>query len=98
MSLAIEAFFDRLAVLHVGGVLGRAESLVAHPGEHDVDPRRHGGGARLRGRGLLAGLLRVSVGIEDGGDLVADLRAGLARAAAHATKAQQSPHLQRRVS
>jgi cystathionine gamma-synthase len=49
--------------------------------------------ARLRA-GIGAGLLRVSVGIEDSADLVADLTAGLERAA----RAQPAPHLQRRVS
>jgi cystathionine gamma-synthase len=49
--------------------------------------------ARLRA-GISAALLRVSVGIEDHADLVADLSAGLERAA----KAQPTPHLQRRVS
>ena len=39
--------------------------------------------ARLRA-GIGPGLLRMSVGIEDAGDLVADLTAGLERAAARA--------------
>jgi cystathionine gamma-synthase len=49
--------------------------------------------ARLRA-GIGPGLLRVSVGIEAAADLVADLSAGLERAA----KAQPTPHLRRHVS
>jgi cystathionine gamma-synthase len=44
--------------------------------------------------GIGAGLLRVSVGIEDAGDLVADLSAGLERA----LKAQPEPRLRRHAS
>jgi cystathionine gamma-synthase len=44
--------------------------------------------------GIGPGLLRVSVGIEDAADLVADLRAGLERAA----KAQPAPHRRRHAS
>jgi cystathionine gamma-synthase len=49
--------------------------------------------ARLRA-GISPGLLRVSVGIEDAADLVADLEAGLERAA----KARPAPHRQLRAS
>jgi cystathionine gamma-synthase len=49
--------------------------------------------ARLHA-GIGGALLRVSVGIEDHADLIADLRAGLERAA----KAEPAPHRQRRVS
>jgi cystathionine gamma-synthase len=49
--------------------------------------------ARLHA-GITPGLLRVSVGIEDAEDLIADLREGLTRAA----KVQPAPHLQRRAS
>ena len=70
------------------------ESLIAHPAT-----MTHAGmdeAARLRA-GIGAGLLRVSVGIEDPADLVADLREGLERAAAHgATQAPPRPPLPRR--
>jgi cystathionine beta-lyase/cystathionine gamma-synthase len=49
--------------------------------------------ARLKA-GIGEGLLRVSVGIEDPADLVADLGAGLERAA----KALPEPHLRRHAS
>jgi cystathionine gamma-synthase len=67
------------------------ESLISHPAS-----MTHAGmeeSARLRA-GIGAGLLRVSVGIEDTKDLVADLSAGLERA----VKAQQEPHLRRHAS
>jgi cystathionine gamma-synthase len=79
------------------------ESLIAHPAS-----MTHAGmeeSARLRA-GISPGLLRVSVGIEDPADLVADLEEGLARAAtcvaahtaAHAAKAQPAPRRQLRAS
>jgi cystathionine gamma-synthase len=88
---ALEAFLTGLQCFTLAESLGGVESLIAHPAS-----MTHAGmeeSARLRA-GISPGLLRVSVGIEDAADLVADLRAGLARAA----KAQPAPHLQRRVS
>jgi cystathionine gamma-synthase len=85
--------------------LGGVESLISHPAS-----MTHAGmdeSARLNA-GIGEGLLRVSVGIEDPVDLVADLRAGLERAAlatsaaapnaAPAAKAQPEPHLRRHAS
>jgi cystathionine gamma-synthase len=88
---ALEAFLTGLQCFTLAESLGGVESLIAHPAS-----MTHAGmeeSARLRA-GISPGLLRVSVGIEDAADLVADLRAGLARAA----KAEPAPHLQRRVS
>jgi cystathionine gamma-synthase len=88
---AIEAFLTGLQCFTLAESLGGVESLIAHP-----TSMTHAGmeeSARLRA-GISPGLLRVSVGIEDHADLVADLAAGLARAAI----AQPTPHLQRRVS
>jgi cystathionine gamma-synthase len=88
---AIRAFLTGLQCFTLAESLGGVESLIAHPAS-----MTHAGmeeSARLRA-GISAGLLRVSVGIEDHADLVADLCAGLERAA----KAQPTPHLQRRVS
>ena len=88
---AIGAFLTGLKCFTLAESLGGVESLIAHPAS-----MTHAGmeeSARLRA-GISAGLLRVSVGIEDHADLVADLCAGLERAA----KAQPTPHLQRRVS
>jgi cystathionine gamma-synthase len=74
---AVEAFLDGLTCFTLAESLGGVESLIAHPAT-----MTHAGmepDARARA-GIGAGLLRLSVGIEDARDLVADLEAGLARA------------------
>ncbi|MGO9933360.1 MAG: cystathionine gamma-synthase [Steroidobacteraceae bacterium] len=88
---AVAAFLEGLTCFSLAESLGGVESLIAHP-----VTMSHAGmeeSARLRA-GIGPGLLRVSVGIEDPADLVADLSAGLERAA----KVQPAPHLQRRAS
>jgi cystathionine gamma-synthase len=78
---AIEAFLAGLQCFTLAESLGGVESLIAHPAS-----MTHAGmeeSARLRA-GIGPGLLRVSVGIEDPRDLVADLQAGFARVAARA--------------
>jgi cystathionine gamma-synthase len=82
---AVAAFLNGLECFSLAESLGGVESLIAHPVS-----MTHAGmeeAARLRA-GIGPGLLRVSVGIEDAADLVADLRAGLERAAT----AQPEPH------
>ncbi len=82
---AVAAFLNGLECFSLAESLGGVESLIAHPVS-----MTHSGmeeAARLRA-GIGPGLLRVSVGIEDAQDLIADLRAGLERAA----KAQPAPH------
>ncbi len=81
---AVQAFLHGLECFTLAESLGGVESLVAHPAT-----MTHAGmdeAARLRA-GIGPGLLRISVGIEDARDLVADLTAGLVRAA----KAQPVP-------
>ncbi|HLN48268.1 MAG TPA: cystathionine gamma-synthase [Steroidobacteraceae bacterium] len=88
---AVAAFLTGLECFTLAESLGGVESLISHPAT-----MTHAGmdeSARLRA-GIGAGLLRVSVGIEDAADLVADLSAGLERAA----KAQPEPHRRRRAS
>ncbi|MGC1522695.1 MAG: cystathionine gamma-synthase [Steroidobacteraceae bacterium] len=88
---AVEAFLTGLQCFTLAESLGGVESLISHPAT-----MTHAGmeeAARLRA-GIGAGLLRVSVGIEDPADLVADLAAGLERAA----KVQPAPHLRRHAS
>ena len=73
---AIEAFLTGLQCFTLAESLGGVESLIAHPAS-----MTHAGmeeSARLRA-GISPGLLRVSVGIEDPADLVADLREGWRR-------------------
>jgi cystathionine gamma-synthase len=87
----VAAFLAGLECFTLAESLGGVESLISHPAS-----MTHAGmdeSARLRA-GIGAGLLRLSVGIEDAADLAADLTAGLARAA----KAQLEPHRRRRVS
>jgi cystathionine gamma-synthase len=88
---AVEAFLTGLECFTLAESLGGVESLISHPAS-----MTHAGmeeSARLRA-GIGAGLLRVSVGIEDTADLVADLAAGLERA----IRAQPAPHLRRHAS
>ncbi|MDP9066192.1 MAG: cystathionine gamma-synthase [Pseudomonadota bacterium] len=79
---AVEALLDGLKCFTLAESLGGVESLIAHPAT-----MTHAGmaeAARLRA-GITPGMLRVSVGIEDAKDLLADLRAGLERATAATT-------------
>jgi len=88
---AVAAFLAGLECFTLAESLGGVESLISHPAT-----MTHAGmdeSARLRA-GIGAGLLRVSVGIEDAADLAADVAAGLERAA----KAQPAPHHRRRAS
>ncbi len=76
---AIRAFLDGLSCFSLAESLGGVESLVAHPAT--MTHASMAAEAR-RQAGIRDGLLRVSVGIEDGDDLARDLEAALARAAA----------------
>ncbi|MFU8821547.1 MAG: cystathionine gamma-synthase [Gammaproteobacteria bacterium] len=75
---AVEAFLDGLEHFFLAESLGGVESLVAHPASMThaaMDPEAR------RVAGIGDSLLRLSVGIEDGEDLAADLGAALERAA-----------------
>lgn len=75
----VRAFVDGLRYFTLAESLGGVESLVAHPASMThaaMTPE-----ARAKA-GIGDGLLRLSVGIEAGDDLLADLSAGLARAQA----------------
>ena len=74
---AVRAFLDGLNDFTLAESLGGVESLIAHP----VTMTHAGMEPEARQRaGIGAGLLRLSVGIEDPVDLVADLSAALQRA------------------
>jgi cystathionine gamma-synthase len=76
-EVAVRAFLDGLQEFTLAESLGGVESLIAHP----VTMTHAGMDAEARARaGIGAGLLRMSVGIEDPADLVADLSAALQRA------------------
>ncbi|MFI5198519.1 MAG: trans-sulfuration enzyme family protein [Thermoanaerobaculia bacterium] len=72
---AAKRFLDRVVVCALGESLGGVESLISHPASMthaSVEPEE-----RLR-RGITPGLVRVSVGIEDVEDILADLENALA--------------------
>lgn len=73
----VQAFVTGLRHFSLAESLGGVESLVAHPAT--MTHLAMGEEARRRA-GIGDALLRLSVGIEDPGDLVADLVAGLDRA------------------
>jgi cystathionine gamma-lyase/cystathionine beta-lyase/cystathionine gamma-lyase/homocysteine desulfhydrase len=67
---AAKAMLDRVSVMSLAESLGGVESLISHPASMthaSVPPERR---AEL---GLTDGMVRVSVGIEDAADLLADL-------------------------
>ena len=74
---AVRAFVDGLRLVTLAESLGGVESLIAHPAT--MTHAAMSASARAAA-GIGDGLLRLSVGIEDGEDLWADLAAGLARA------------------
>jgi len=69
------AFLDKLAIMKLAVSLGGTETLISHPAS-----TTHSGVARaLREEiGLTESLIRISVGIENPADLVADLEQALA--------------------
>jgi cystathionine gamma-synthase len=80
----VRAFLDGLECFTLAESLGGVESLVAHPAT-----MTHAAMApEVRAAaGIGDGLLRLSVGIEHADDLVADIAAGLDRAARAAAAA-----------
>lgn len=75
---AVRAFVDALSCFTLAESLGGVESLVAHPATMTHAAMSEEARATA---GIGPGLLRLSVGIEDLGDLAADLGAGLERVA-----------------
>jgi cystathionine beta-lyase/cystathionine gamma-synthase len=74
---AAERFIDRLQLWYLAASLGGVESTVSYPvlSSHvGLDAKR------LRLLGVSPSTIRLSVGIEDAGDLIADLNQALARA------------------
>jgi cystathionine gamma-lyase len=72
--MAVDRFLSRLKIFQLAESLGGVESLVCHPATmtHASVPEE----IRLR-RGIDDGLLRLSVGIEDEKDLLADVLSAL---------------------
>jgi O-succinylhomoserine sulfhydrylase len=72
------AFMDALRLVKISNNLGDAKSLICHPATTTHQRLPADEKARLR---IGPGSLRLSVGIEDPQDLLADLARGLAAAA-----------------
>ena len=73
-----EAFADALRTISRVTSLGSTHTLVLHPA---TTSHRHLSEAELRRAGIGPGTVRLSIGIEDPGDLVADVRRALSVAA-----------------
>jgi cystathionine beta-lyase/cystathionine gamma-synthase len=72
---AAERFYDRLQLVSRAASLGGVESLASLP----VHTSHHGlSEAALRAAGVDPGMVRLSIGVEDEADLVADLEQALA--------------------
>ena len=71
---AAYAAVQKTRVFHFAESLGGVESLVTHPASmtHAAIPAEH-----REARGVTEGLLRLSVGIEDEQDLIADLEGAI---------------------
>jgi len=83
-----KAFLDSLRLCLLAESLGGVETLISHPASmtHASVP------AEERARiGITEGLVRISVGIEDAEDLIADLEGGLAAAARVAASTAAAP-------
>ncbi len=69
------AVVDRLRIFTIAASLGGAESLVTQP----ITTTHHGMTPQERARrGIVDGMVRLSCGLEETGDLVADLEQALA--------------------
>ncbi|HWB66953.1 MAG TPA: aminotransferase class I/II-fold pyridoxal phosphate-dependent enzyme [Mycobacteriales bacterium] len=75
-----EALADRLRVAQVATSLGGAETVVSHVAS---TTHRQLDDAALAAAGIAAGAVRVSVGLEDAADLIADLSGALDTLAAN---------------
>jgi O-succinylhomoserine sulfhydrylase len=71
------AFLNALRLIKISNNLGDAKSLITHPATTTHQRLKPEARAEL---GISDGMLRLSVGLENPGDLIADLNAGLAAA------------------
>jgi cystathionine beta-lyase/cystathionine gamma-synthase len=72
-----ERFLDRLQVAIHATSLGAAETLCSHPASSS---HRQLTADELQQAGLTPGMVRISIGLEDPDDLIADLAAAAADA------------------
>jgi cystathionine beta-lyase/cystathionine gamma-synthase len=80
---AAAAFVDALRIPPRTASLGSVRTICVHP---PSSTHRQLDDGELRAAGIPAGLVRVSVGLEDESDLVADFQSGLAAARASAPR------------
>jgi O-acetylhomoserine (thiol)-lyase len=80
------AVIDTLRVTELTASLGSVHTMVVHP---PSTSQRQLSEAELLAAGIVPGLLRVSVGLEDVEDLIADLDRGIAAAEAVAARTGQ---------
>ena len=73
---AVRALVGSLTCFTLAESLGGVESLISHPSTMTHASMSDEAKAKA---GLVDGLLRLSVGIEDAGDLIADLETALSR-------------------
>jgi O-succinylhomoserine sulfhydrylase len=73
------AFLNALRLIKISNNLGDAKSLITHPATTTHQRLKPEARAEL---GISDGMLRLSVGLENPGDLIGDLNAGLAAAGA----------------
>nr|BFF12131.1 hypothetical protein GCM10025699_34340 [Microbacterium flavescens] len=87
---AVEAFIARLHLVKLVANIGDARSLVAHPSSMT---HSHLSPAQLAEAGISPTTIRLSIGLEDPADLVADLAQALAGAPAAAAPSVAAPQL-----
>ena len=69
-------FMDSLKLVHIATHVADARSCVLHPASHT---HRQLSDEQLREAGVAPDLIRLSVGIEDAGDIIDDLKQALAQ-------------------
>jgi cystathionine beta-lyase/cystathionine gamma-synthase len=74
---AVDRFIKRLKLWYLATSLGGVESILSYP---KLSSHIGLSAKRLKLLGVTPSTVRLSVGIEDAADLIADLEAGLARA------------------
>jgi methionine-gamma-lyase len=77
---AAQKFVDALKLIPTATSLGGVESVIEIPADLDFSEDDLGDAAKITGIAL--GLIRLSVGVEDVADLIADIRQGLESVAA----------------
>jgi len=90
---AAQKFVDALKLISTATSLGGVESVIEIPADLDFSEEDLGDAAKTTGIAL--GLIRLSVGIEDVADLMADIRQALASVASEGTQADKSLALTR---